>query len=97
MTPNPDTQAPIDRAKEIVNDRLLALGLNDTHQSYEPMFTSLAVTHDEVTYLLEVADREVEGFVRSGQAKNARAAAYGMMYWLFLVGYFAGKNERCPY
>jgi hypothetical protein len=86
--------APIDRAKEVVNDRLLALGLNDTHRSYEPMFTGLAVTHDEVTWLLEMAEKETQGFLERGQASTARAAAAGMMYWLFLVGYFAGQADR---
>jgi hypothetical protein len=84
---------PIDRAKELVNERILALGLNDTHQSYEPMFTGLAVTHDEVTYLLQAAEAETERYLREGKAESARAAAAGMMYWLFLVGYFAGKAE----
>jgi hypothetical protein len=45
-------EAPIDHAKEIVNERIMALGLDGTYRSYEPVYTGLPITFDEGAYLM---------------------------------------------
>ena len=83
------SEARIDRAKAIVNDRLLALGKDDT---YEPVYSGLPVTHGEGVYLLKILERDLADCVNRGIPLNQAMA--GHLHWAFLVGVFVGKDAE---
>lgn len=87
-----EAASPIDRAKAIVNDRILALGLNDTFQSYAPVYTGLPITHDEGQYLIEVLERDLAKQLERGVPLHN--AMGGALNWAFLVGLFAGQGSE---
>jgi hypothetical protein len=85
-----DPEAPVDVAKQTVNERILALGLDGVMGSYESMYTGLPVTHDEADYVLGLVAQDVGERLAAGVPINP--AMTGALHWLFLVGLFAGKG-----
>lgn len=86
----PDELSAIDRAKEIVNERVMSLlgGEIGGHADTAPLWIGMPITHDEGAWIAAVAVRESIENMAAGQP--VVDVLQGMLEWALLVGIVAG-------